>query len=863
MLSQEFNYSLAEADENELNKLHNLLELASGTTIVFAVTPEVSPQHIVVKSLHEYLENTEENFDIYNFFYSENSFHNFLYSLDDNQHKNSETERKVVMAFGIDQLPTPRLVKEMKHLNLGREELFGRDLILILWLNKNRFLDEFRQRAPDFWDWRNKVIEFETRNPLLYPYLEWLIAENSYLKMSGVMQVNRQVDIFLDQVYVSLQAQWRQHITETSETNTTRINSVSISQSISDKPDETITILDSLDEIYDCEPLIEDSISVATNKTVTQRISLSQAVRDNNYSVILGAPGAGKTTLLRYLALHFAKTKRDNKKAVIVGEEQEELGKNLLPVFFRIADFAEQLKQQPNLTLLEYLRQFYRQWEAHFQQDEEIATEEEVAEFLLLRMRQGQCLMLLDGLDEVFDQKNRKQIVRLINHFVDEFPHNKFVITSRIAGYSDVQLSSRFAEFTIEDMDSEQIERFLYRWCHTVEKAQQPDASEEQWKKKADEQVQDILQSTEDNEGVKRLTTNPLLLTILALIHRNGDRLPNRRVKLYELAVQTLTEDWQLSKKLPDTPKVMLKETEVVELLAPLAYWMHEEKPSGVVSQEEVEENLAQKLAELNDDEPQSMRQAVREFLRKVRETTGLFVEKTPGFYGFMHLTFEEYFAARYIADNDQSDILQLINNHLHEPRWDEPILLALGYYGFHFPRQVKKLVEKLFKNLEDYQPTLQNGEIRIKNSSSDNPVICYFKEQDNSEESEFKLKDLLFAGQVITEVEVNSVFRKKLVSKLVITFLSVDADGFREGTTKQLLRLLRKIEQFYQKNEVIDLLKKSANDSNLSEEICIGAKTAILYIACCDSARLIDFAIEIIHELEPLLFCSITNLVQ
>jgi predicted NACHT family NTPase len=41
---------------------------------------------------------------------------------------------------------------------------------------------------------------------------------------------------------------------------------------------------------------------------------------------------------------------------------------------------------------------------------------------------------------------------------------------------------------------------------------------------------------------VQRLTANPLLLTILALIHRNGDRLPNRRVKLYELAVQTLTQ---------------------------------------------------------------------------------------------------------------------------------------------------------------------------------------------------------------------------------------------------------------------------------------------------------------------------------
>ncbi len=217
-----------------------------------------------------------------------------------------------------------------------------------------------------------------------------------------------------------------------------------------------------------------------------------------------------------------------------------------------------------------------------------------------------------------------------------------------------MQLSSRFAEFTIEDMDVEQVERFLYRWCRTVEKAQQPDVSEEKWLKRGDEQAQQILLAIKDNPGVQRLTANPLLLTILALIHRNGERLPNRRVKLYELAVQTLTEDWQLSKKLPDAPRVVLKETEVVELLAPLAYWMHGEKPSGLVTQVEVEKELAIKLAELNDTEPDSnsVRQAVEQFLRKVRETTGLFVERTPGVYGFMHLTFEEYFAARYIADN-------------------------------------------------------------------------------------------------------------------------------------------------------------------------------------------------------------------
>jgi tetratricopeptide (TPR) repeat protein/energy-coupling factor transporter ATP-binding protein EcfA2 len=868
MISSDSKYSLSESDKAELEKLVSVLELSSGTTIIFAIAPESSPQHPVVKKLQECLETSEEHFQYDNFFYSQNSFHNFLYSLDDSQQQNSQEERKLVMAFGLEQLPTPRLVIEMQRLNLGREELFGRNLVLIFWLNKDQFLDEFRHRAPDFWDWREKVVQFETRNPLLYPYLEWLIADNSYLKISGVMQVNRQVDIFLDQIYVSLQAQRRQEITETFERSQREVETMTGDSSRFKMMD---TSLDDWDKsgYYDYEPLSQKFVSVSSahssSKTVIQKVDLSEAVREHSYSVILGAPGAGKTTLLRYLALHYATAKRDNQETVIVDEQNKELGKTLLPIFFRIADYAERLKQQSELTLLEYLRQFYRQWEADFQAEEEVGTE--VTELLLDAMRQGQCLMLLDGLDEVFDQKNRKRIVERINQFVEEFPANKFVITSRIAGYHDVQLSSRFAEFIIEDMDSEQVERFLHRWCRVIEEEQQPDVGEEQWQRRGDEQAQEILRAIEDNEGVKRLTANPLLLTILALIHRNGERLPNRRVKLYELAVQTLTEDWQLGKKLPDASKVMLKESEVVQLLAPLAYWMHEEKPSGLVTQAEVEEKLAIYLAQINDAEPESdsIRQAVAEFLRKVRETTGLFVERMPGVYGFMHLTFEEYFAARYIADNDQSEILRLIQEHLHEPRWNEPILLALGYYGIYSPKRVKELIEKLFTNLEDYEPVLQHGEIKIKSFSPDDVKLVWLKADDESannlRQSEFKLKDLLFAGKVIAEVEVNSSpLRKKVIRKLVLTYLGIDAD-FEDDITKELLRLLRKIELFNQKNEVIDILRQKANDSTLLEEIRLKAKTAIFYVACSELAELVNCATEIVNQLEPSLFCSIAGL--
>ncbi len=837
---QELNDYLSEADDTELDKLVTTLELSDGATIIFAIAPDSSPQHPVVEQFKILLSDGDENFQVQNFFYSDNSLYNFLYSLDNQANRQQEASRRLIMAFGIDQLPLPRLVREMKQLNLGRESIFNRDIVLIFWLNKSGFLEEFSNRAPDFWDWRHKVVTFKTRpilNPLLYSYLERLIAENSYLKISGVMQVQRQVDIFLDQIYVSLQAVRRQEVVEIERHElsnyTQRLTIGSSSPHDLDEP------------CYYDEPVILESSFSTTTKTITQKLDLSLSVRQNQYSVILGAPGAGKTTLLRYLALHFAIAKRDSQE-IVIGSEQQELGKTLLPVFFRIADYAERLDKQPNLSLLDYLRQYH--------------TEAEVIARILETMQQGQCLMLLDGLDEVFDQESRRQIVERINQFADEFAGNKFVITSRIAGYRDVQLSSRFAEFTIEDMDSEEVEKFLHRWCRAVEKAQQPEATEEQWQKAGDNQTREILEAIQDNEGVKRLTANPLLVTILALIHRNGARLPNRRVELYALAVKTLIEDWQLSKKLPDAPTVVLKETEVVRLLAPLAYWMHEEKPSGLVTQAEVEEQLAEKLAELNDIEPdtESVRQAVEEFLRKVRETTGLFVERAPGVYGFMHLTFEEYFVARYIADNDQSEILSLINEHFYEPRWNEPILLALGYYGIHFNAQVDKLLKKLFSKLDTYEPTLQGSDIKIKNALSHDAILVWSNSLDKSETSklELKLKDLIFVGEVLTQVEVsNSNIRKKIIQKLVNTLLCLDTD-FDDGTFKQLLRLLRRIESFIQKGEVTLLFQQAVNDLTLSEENRYMAQLANLYVTCGKAdTELVNCVVNIINNLEPTLF--------
>ncbi|NEO41606.1 MAG: tetratricopeptide repeat protein [Moorea sp. SIOASIH] len=857
---------LTPADYDELDSLVTTLELSSGTTIIFAIAPESGPNHPVVEQLNSFVSQealSDQGFQVRNCFYSDESLINFLYRLNPLDQETSVNtpapSRPLIMAFGIEQLEIPRRINELKRLNVGRESLFERDMVLMFWLNKPQFLDEFRLRAPDFWDWREQIVEFETHPPLarlFYPYLEWLIAQNSYLKFSGVMQVQRQVDIFLDQVYISLKAERQKLVVDTSDArhlSKANLSSPSI-------------------RVDQFERITQDIDSSSSTKTIPEKVDLAKAIQDSQYSVILGDPGAGKTTLLKYLALHFATAQRDNQETVLAGEAKENLGQTRLPVFFRIADYAERLATQSDLSLQQFLREFSEQWQTEFTNQTEQDTDTTIFEHLCHKLYSGMCLVLLDGLDEVFNQQVRQQIVDKIEGFVNDFPNNKFVITSRIAGYREVKLSQRFSHFTITEMEPEQVERFLDRWCLAVEKAQRPDASQHYWQQEADHQSGELKEAIAASEGVKRMTGNPLLLTILALIHRNGSRLPNQRVKLYELAVQTLTEDWQLSKKLPGVETVVLKESQVMALLAPLADWMHEHKPSGLVSEPEVREKLAEIHGELNDEDPdsQSVQWQINDFLLRVRETTGLFVERAPGSYGFMHLTFEEYFAARYIADNDVSEILDIINSHRYEARWHEPILLALGYLGSQNPRRINKLVPKLFKPLDDYQPRIDYGEIKlIKTSSKDVVLVWPVLGEDSTvsyQESPSVLQDLLFAGQVLADVDVNSKIRARVIQQLVSTYLGLDED-FEYETIKELLTRLREIERFNQKDEVIKFLQEVANTIKLSEEQWVKTQLASLYIACGQAGETLvscvnEFVKQLVNQAEPKLFNNLIDLV-
>jgi len=101
--------------------------------------------------------------------------------------------------------------------------------------------------------------------------------------------------------------------------------------------------------------------------------------------------------------------------------------------------------------------------------------------------------------------------------------------------------------------------------------------------------------------------------TILALIHRNGSRLPNRRVELYDLAAKTLLETWQIERM--NAGKFNIREGEASQFLWPPVYWLHTEKPRGMATEQEIKYQLAKFLAVTHKQEPDHPRAFAKSLL--------------------------------------------------------------------------------------------------------------------------------------------------------------------------------------------------------------------------------------------------------
>jgi HEAT repeat protein len=354
-------------------------------------------------------------------------------------------------------------------------------------------------------------------------------------------------------------------------------------------------------------------------------LSPAEALRKYQHMVVLGDPGAGKTTMLKHLCLLSAQAKLSDLPD--------------FPILITLNRYAK--ASQSNL--LDFIVSEVTDWYGFPQ----------LRSYLEKRLEEGSVLLLLDGLDEVAigDSQESEAIYRRaadeINRLTSRYARCPVVVTSRRAGWKGL-LAPAFRMVAVLDFDWDDIQRFVDNWFgEGADRARR---------------LQNVLSQ---QTRMRALAANPLLLSLIALVFERDLELPERRAMLYDQCVRVLLIEWdahrgikRASRFTTDRKRDLLEEVALYFHCQGLRYF-----PKG-----ELLEVIASYLPTINISAEEA-----NLVLDEISAQHGLLREQAADWFGFLHLTLQEYFTAVSI---DQSGQLDLALAHLYNAWWEEVILL-------------------------------------------------------------------------------------------------------------------------------------------------------------------------------------------
>jgi hypothetical protein len=279
----------------------------------------------------------------------------------------------------------------------------------------------------------------------------------------------------------------------------------------------------------------------SASPSLTGGVALGDRLREAHRLVVLGDPGGGKTTLLRWLAtVYLLRFQADaaaikaadaaaiKKAADAIPDSATLPQRSWVPVLFRCRDF------HPS----DLCRSFNDFLTVHINKTELPEADAKVMRAVVLeRIAKGGVLLLVDGLDEITEEKTRVLFCQELERTASRYPDTPIVITCRIVGYRSMpyRIRSGFEHGVILDLQPEDKDLFANRWVQVTE----------QHKTTADKarSERQLIEAVHSSDRIERLTANPMLLTTMALVKRKVGKLPTRRNKLYSEAVAGLWAD--------------------------------------------------------------------------------------------------------------------------------------------------------------------------------------------------------------------------------------------------------------------------------------------------------------------------------
>ena len=410
--------------------------------------------------------------------------------------------------------------------------------------------------------------------------------------------------------------------------------------------------------------------------------TLIDALAENRRLVLLGDPGIGKSTFLNYVAWLLS---RPATNALI-----DRLGWRLpLPMVLRELEVRG-------------VRRFDDLLEAFLNHKMSAPLLVDDRGYLMRTLDEGQAFLLLDGIDELGDRGTRERLRSAVFEGMSRYPDCYWLMTSRIVGYDEAPFdaahnrevarhagdvlmnvsqslgdhdgggsdnalpsnesagelsrallrrgardrfpvepvygSMQTATRYIAPFDDRRIEAFARNWYVLREAAAI----------RAGENADHLVRAVHADPSILRLARVPNLLTMIALIHRIEATLPHGRALLYERIAEAYLESIDKFRGIAAGPHDLPRKK---GWLARVGIEMQRRRMSKgmpdataiLMDADTVKGWLSEEMGR-SDTYPDTP--SAEEFLKVVGRRSGLFLPRGEGRYAFVHLSFQEYFAA-------------------------------------------------------------------------------------------------------------------------------------------------------------------------------------------------------------------------
>ncbi|MDX2077803.1 MAG: SUMF1/EgtB/PvdO family nonheme iron enzyme [bacterium] len=460
----------------------------------------------------------------------------------------------------------------------------------------------------------------------------------------------------------------------------------------------------------DGSPILPDRPLGEIDRKERDLFPLSALEATNAYPrlVMLGDPGCGKSTFVNFLALcltgHFLSP--DAGWLDRLHADGWEHGA-YLPIRIILRDFATFANDSTVDSFIKHITHELSAW----------GMNETIIKGILHYIEKGQALIMFDGLDEV--PPDKRELVRdAIHNIIERYhPKNRYLITCRILSYTqpEWQLRNMDAIETFAPFNEEQITHFVNAWYTALIAMRDIDTLT------AQARINDLIGGL-NTPALRDIAGNPMLLTVMAIVHNHTGTLPRESARLYHECVELLMEKWRPRDFVTLREKMKFNNDGLLyEMIWQIAFTAHNEhaERDGVadITQTEII-GIVEKY--VKDDW-----NLAREFCEYVESRAGLLIGRgnrgASRIFTFPHRTFQEFLAACYLANVANMEELAP-DLAKRGAGWREVLLLATGYLVFvknstrDALRAVRSILESLsFESDSDWRAVWLAGEMLAK----------------------------------------------------------------------------------------------------------------------------------------------------